>query len=73
MGNTLGPLLDVSSAATLLGQSEKWIRKRVERRQIPFRKVGARVLFATQDLQNFLKALPGTTVQEALERLRAAE
>jgi excisionase family DNA binding protein len=62
-------LLDVPETAAMLGRSENAIRRMVERRQIPYRKSGRRVLFLESELKAFIEALPGLP----LEDLRARE
>jgi excisionase family DNA binding protein len=62
-----GELLDVRSAATLLGCSEKTLRARVARRLVPFRKFSGRVVFRRKELDAFLEAMEGCSVKEALK------
>ena len=64
-----GELLDVHHGATFLGSSEKTLRARVDRRTIPFRRFGARVVFLRQDLEAFIANLPGCTLAEARRNL----
>jgi len=64
-------VLDVRGAADLLGCTPKAIRKRVERRLIPFRKWGGRLLFKMTELEDFIAALPGCTLEEAQENEEA--
>lgn len=61
----MSEVLDVRGAADLLGCTPKAIRKRVERRMIPFRRWGGRLLFRTTELESFIAALPGCTLEEA--------
>jgi excisionase family DNA binding protein len=65
-----GELLDVRGAADFLGRSERALRKDVERGKIPFRRHGARVLFRRSELLNWLDALDGVTVEQAVARTR---
>ena len=58
-------VLDILSAAELLGMPPKAVRKRVERRMIPFRKWGGRICFVRVELESFIAALPGCTLEEA--------
>ena len=46
--------------------TEKALRKRIERGQIPYRKFGRRILIPLQELEKFLAALPGKTAEEAV-------
>ena len=66
-----GELLDVCSAATLLGCTEKTLRARVGRRTVPFRRFGARVVFLRMDIEAFIADLPGCTLAEAQMNLAA--
>ena len=49
-----GQMLDVCSAATLLGCTEKTLRARVRRRTVPFREFGGRVVFLRNDIEAFI-------------------
>ena len=64
-----GELLDVRTAAALLGVTEKLIRSRVERRLIPFRRLGGRVVFLRDELTAYQQRLPGCGLDEALKNL----
>ena len=68
-----GELLDVSAAARMLGWSEKMLRARVVRRTIPFRRLGARLVFRRRDLEAFMAALEGCGVEEALANVAARD
>src|SRR5262245_40067744 len=63
-------LLDVSQTASLLGLSEKAIRNRVDRRLLPFRRLGGRVVFVRAELDAFVAALEGCGVDEAIANIR---
>ena len=65
-----GEILDVTSAATFLGISEKSLRARVARRMIPFKRWGGRVCFLRGELLDFLRNLDGCRVDEALQNGR---
>jgi hypothetical protein len=43
----------------------------VSRRQLPFRKAQKRLVFVESELQAFISALPGVTLDELRERVRA--
>ncbi len=64
-------LLDVPDTAAMLGRSENAIRRMVERRQIPYRKSGRRVLFLESELKAFIEALPGLPLEDLREREKA--
>jgi len=48
--------------------TEKGLRKLVERRKIPFRRQGRRLLFDLHELDVWFESLPGVTLEEALGR-----
>ncbi len=64
-----GILMDVLGLASYLGTSEHCVRSRVRRREIPFRKLGGRIVFLKNEIDQFLAELPGTTIQEVLKNL----
>ena len=64
-----GALLDVSKAATFLGVSEGVVRARVDRRLLPYRRFGGRIVFLKTELELFLTSLPGCSLKEAKENL----
>jgi hypothetical protein len=43
----------------------------VERRQIPYRKSGRRVLFLESELRAFIETLPGLSIEDLREREKA--
>jgi len=66
-----GALLDVRAAAAFLGVTEKMLRARVARHQVPFRVWGGRVVFVRAELDRFLDQLPGCSLNElGTEELR---
>lgn len=58
--------LTIPEAAGSLGLSEKALRQRIFRGQVPYRKLGKRVLIPADELEKFLTALPGKTAEEAI-------
>jgi excisionase family DNA binding protein len=64
--------LTVEETARLAGSTPKAIRNRIARGQLPYRKLGRRVLIPEQDLIIFFEALPGRTAQEAVEAVEEA-
>jgi len=64
-----GAILDVATAAALLGTTERTIRARVSRRLLPYRKFCGRVVFVRAELEQFICALPGVTLEEARTNL----
>ncbi len=66
-----GELLDVKACAQFLGPSEHTVRARVRRREIPFRRLGGRIVFIRKELELFLSNLEGCSVKEATNNLEA--
>ncbi len=66
-----GAVLDVPAAAELLGATENVIRARAARGLLPWRRWGGRILFLREEMLGFVAALPGVTLQQALENIRA--
>ncbi len=59
-------ILHVKNAALLMNTSEKAVYQHVARRTIPFRRLGSRIVFVRTELEQFLAALDGCRVDEAL-------
>ena len=62
---------DVPSGAARLKITEKAMRARIARRQVPFRKLGARIIIPHDELERYIAGLNGVSVEEALERVRS--
>jgi len=60
-----GLVLDFHSAAEFIGCSDKKLRAKVERRTIPFRRDGRRIIFIRGELTKFFENLDGVSVEEA--------
>jgi excisionase family DNA binding protein len=58
--------LTIAEAASPLGLTEKAVRQKIFRGQLPYRKLGRRVLIPADELEQFLAALPGKTVEEVI-------
>jgi hypothetical protein len=58
--------------ALYLGKTNKAVEKLVERRQIPFKCMQKRLIFDFSELDQWIASLPGTTLQEALDRCTGA-
>lgn len=63
--------LDVVGAAEVLGMSQRAIRARIARRELPFRKVGSRVIIPRDELDRYIRALEGVTAAEAIRNVTA--
>ncbi len=66
-----GILMDVRGLASYLGTSEHCVRSRVRRREIPFKKMGGRLLFLKHEIDQYLEQLPGCDLEEAVQNLEA--
>jgi hypothetical protein len=64
-----GACLDLRSTSMFMGFSEKKLRGMVERRMIPFTRVGGRIVFIKSALEHWLSELDGCSVEEALKNL----
>lgn len=65
------PLLDIRGAASYMGVTERFVRRLIEERRIPYYKVGKFVRFSEEDLDDFLtsvRILPKKEVHEEQQR-----
>ncbi len=58
----------LAEAAAYLGKTDKAVRKLVERRAVPFRRAGKRLVFDLEELDLWVASLPGVAVEEAVTR-----
>lgn len=65
-----GAALDMRGGSIFFGWTEKKTRGMVERKLIPFRRLGARIIFIRAELETWLANLPGCTIDQAQENLR---
>lgn len=61
-----GALMDIATAASFLGTTEKTIRGQVSRRLIPFRRLGGRIVFVRHEIESWVASLEGCPLEEAL-------
>lgn len=61
--------LTVSQAAIYLGLTEHALRQRIARQEVPYRRWHGRVVLIVRELDAFMAALDGCTVNEALDRV----
>jgi hypothetical protein len=66
-----GAVMDVATMAREFGDTEKGIRAKVARGLLPFRRLGARIVFVRDDVSAYLHRLPGVSVDEALANVGA--
>lgn len=57
--------LSIKSFALKIDSTEKAVRCRIARRQVPFIRLGKRILIPESAAQEFLGALPGVSPEEA--------
>jgi len=60
--------LDVKGAAVYLSMTEGAVYAAVERRQIPFRRLGRKLVFDSVELDAYMHGLEGVDVAEAVAR-----
>lgn len=60
-----GAALDVREASVFLGMTEKTLRGMIDRQCVPYRRLNSRIILLRSELERFLVALPGCTLQEA--------
>ncbi|MDA2928477.1 helix-turn-helix domain-containing protein [Acidobacteria bacterium AH-259-O06] len=65
-------LMDLKKAARFLDKTEKALRACVDRRTVPFRRIGSRIYFSKDELDEWWEQLEGVSVQEAVENLERA-
>jgi excisionase family DNA binding protein len=56
----------VGETAQILGITQRAVRKRIARGELPFRRWGKRVLIPARELEVFMEGLPGRNATEAL-------
>ncbi len=66
-----GSLLDVRCGSLFLGWSEKRTRGLIERKLIPFKRLGGRIIFIKAELELWLSSLDGCSLDEARANLEA--
>lgn len=65
--------LGLAEAALFLGITEKMIRGRVARGDLPHRRWGKRLVFSKRAIEAYFDQLPGLSVAEALEARKARD
>jgi len=66
-------LIDVRTAASLLGLREPTIRKYVMLRMLPYRKLGTRVLFSPSEIERWANERRVPTLDERSDRQHRRE
>jgi excisionase family DNA binding protein len=59
-------LYSIAEASKLLGLSPKSIRRRIDRRQLPFCRLRGRVFIPAKELEIFIANLPGINAEQAI-------
>ena len=57
--------VDITQAARISGMSVSWWRQKVFRKEVPFYKVGRRIVFDAEDIAKILDGCRVATVKEA--------
>jgi hypothetical protein len=76
LGQGLGPrringaMMDVATTAYFLGTTPKAVRTKIERRLIPVRRCGGRIVIIRHELEEFMNALEGCPLEEALANVK---
>jgi len=65
-----GVVMSLDVASNEYGLPEKAVRQLVARKRIPYRKLGARILFLRRELDEFFDRLPGVRLEEARREVR---
>lgn len=60
-----GAVLDICGGSIFLGWSEKKTRGMIDRKLIPHKRIGSRIILIRAELEAWLTSLPGCTVDEA--------
>lgn len=68
-----GKLRDVATQARLLGDTEGGLRAKVSRGLVPYRRLGGRIVFLEEEIEAWLRRLPGVSVTEALANVQARQ
>jgi predicted DNA-binding transcriptional regulator AlpA len=66
-----GEMLDLQSAADLIGLSSGTTYARAMRGQIPHRRFSGRIIFLRSELHKWMESLPGIPLEKVLEIERA--
>ncbi len=61
--------MDVPAFADFLGDSQKGVRSKIARGLLPHRRLGGRVIVLRDEVESFLRALPGVTPAQAVENI----
>jgi excisionase family DNA binding protein len=65
--------MDLTEAAAYLRMTKRAVRGRVSRRQLPYRKLGRRLMFLRSELERFVTELSGCSYAEALKNVERSE
>ena len=67
-----GKILDIPTAASIYGGTESQWRARVDRKLVPFRRWGGRIIFLRTELDRFFEeTLTGCRLDEVVQRDKA--
>jgi hypothetical protein len=70
-----GAVKDIPATAAFIGETEKTTRAQIARGLLPHRRFGGRIVCLTDELTEYLRRLPGVTLDEAMRNVatRAGE
>jgi excisionase family DNA binding protein len=68
-----GLLLGVKEASQLLGNSERSMRALIAQGVVPYKKLAGRIVFKRSELESFVEGLPGVSMKEARENVKARQ
>lgn len=64
-----GFAMDVAATASFLGDTEKGTRAKIARGLLPYHRLGSRVICLRDELEAYLRQLPGITAAEAIKNI----
>jgi hypothetical protein len=64
-------VLDIPASCGITGDTEKGTRSKIARGLLPHRRLGGRIILLRSELIEYLRRLPGVTLDEALHNAAA--
>lgn len=68
-----GAILDIRCGSLFLGWSEKTTRAKINRGEIPSRRLSGRIILVKAELEEWIAGLPGLTLTEVRQNLAQRE
>jgi predicted DNA-binding transcriptional regulator AlpA len=69
--NNTGAILELDGLSNWLGPSQGTLYGRAMRGEMPYRKLGGRIIFLWSEIEEWLKSLPGRSLEEVLKIQKA--